>query len=47
MTAGIIRWGVPIGLALAGLVLLAVSAGSDTTTALRILLIGIGLIVAL
>jgi hypothetical protein len=46
MIARIVRWGVPSGLALAGLVLLAVSAGDDTTLALGILLIGIGLIVA-
>jgi len=46
MIARIVRWGVPSGLALVGLVLLAVSAGDDTTVALGIMLFGIGLIVA-
>ena len=46
MLAPIVRWALPGGLAFAGLVLLAVSAGDDTTLALGVLLIGIGLIVA-
>jgi uncharacterized membrane protein len=46
MIARIVRWGVPGVLALAGLVLLAVSAGDETTLALGILFIGIGAIVA-
>jgi hypothetical protein len=42
-----VRWGVPSALAVAGLIVLAVSGGRETTVGLGIVLIGVGAVVAL
>ena len=41
-----VRWGVPSALPVAGLIVLAVDGGSDTTVGLGVVLIGVGAIVA-
>src|SRR3954453_13555156 len=43
----VVRWGLPLGLAIAGLVLLTVAGESDSTLGLGIVLVGTGAIVAI